>query len=173
MARKSTAKGLTLLAVIVAVGLVITGIVVAVEYFRDDAVEDPSALELTVSVGGEEITVRPYRVCELGAECETDDANIASVAVGPQDVAEVTVPDEVAEGAWVLQRFYADEAMNGAENHEAGSATTVKVSGSESVAGKRSNLAVMEVSSASIVGVDDAGEETVYGVTWSVANDAA
>ncbi len=174
MASKSTKKGLLLLAIIVVVGLIIVAAVVVADRLKgDDAVADPTALELTVEVGGREHVVKPYRVCELGAECETTESNILTVDLGEQDVAEVTVPDEVAEGAWVVQRFYADESMNGAENHEPGTASSVKVSGSESVAGKRSELAVMEVSSASIVGTAPDGSETVYGVTWSVANGAA
>ncbi|MFD5869321.1 DUF2771 family protein [Corynebacterium sp. NPDC060344] len=175
MAAKANKKTWRIIGVIVAVALFITGLVLVLDRANDGAVDDPAALTMTVRVGGEELEVSPYRVCNIfdrGEDaCTTDDAATAHVSIGLEETAEIEVPDEVSSVTWALQRFYADESVNSADRKEPGESKTETIAGSASVNGERTPLGVVEVSS-TVVGSDDAGEEVAYGVTWSIVNDA-
>lgn len=174
MASLGGKKTWRIVGLIIAVGLIITAVAVIVDRSRDRTVGDPAALPVTVRVAGQDIEVFPYRVCDLFEEnaCETFDSNVATIDLGLEETAELQVDDQVASVKWTLQRFYADDAVNSAETKQPGEASTVTIAGSASVNGERTPLGVIEVSTA-VVGKNDAGEETTYGITWSVANGAA
>lgn len=175
MAALAKKKTWRIIGVIIAVALIITGLVLVLDRANDGTVDDPGALTMTVRLGDEEIEVLPYRVCNMfekgeGA-CTTDDAATAHVSIGLEETAEIEVADEVSSVTWALQRFYADESVNSADRKEPGEAKTETIAGSASVNGERTPLGVVEVST-TVIGLDDAGEEVPYGITWSVANDA-
>lgn len=161
--------------VILAVAVIITGLVLILDRANDGTVESPEALRVTVVDGDREIEVKPYRVCDLFAggddACRTYEDAAAAVDIDEEETVEVTVPDAVSSMRWTLQRFYTDETVNAADAHEPGEKKTVTVAGSASVNGQRTPLGVMEISTA-VVGRDASGEETTYGITWSIANDA-
>lgn len=174
MRRGGTRKSLGIVAAILVTGLVIVGGVVGWTTLRERPLADPGALALTVVVDGVEAEVAPYRVCDLfdPGSCTVHEDRVHHMALGAQDTAEVRVDPEVASVKWTLQRFYADESANATALHEPGTATAETVAGSTAAAGQRSALGVIEVSTA-VVGLDAAGEETTYGITWSIVNDAA
>lgn len=176
MAALANKKTWRIIGVIVAVALIITGLVLVLDRANDGTVDDPAALTMKVRVGGEEIEVRPYRVCDMFARgegaCTTDDGATANVSLGPEDTAEIEVADEVSSVTWTLQRFYADESVNSADKKEPGQAKTETIAGSASVNGERTPLGVVEVSTA-VIGTNAAGEDTMYGITWSIVNEAA
>ncbi|WP_295628550.1 DUF2771 family protein [uncultured Corynebacterium sp.] len=175
MASKGNKKAWRIIGVIAVVALFITALVLILDRSNDGTVDDPHALTVKVRLGDEETEVTPYRVCDLFAEgddaCTTDESAAAEMAIGEEEVAEVEVPAEVSSVRWTLQRFYADESVNAADTREPGESRVEKVAGSASVNGERTPLGVIEVST-TVVGLDDAGEETTYGITWSVANEA-
>lgn len=174
MAALANKKTWRIIGVIVAVALIITGLVLVLDRANDGTVDDPAALTMKVRVGGEEIEVRPYRVCDMFARgegaCTTDDGATANVSLGPEETAEIEVADQVSSVTWTLQRFYADESVNSADKKEPGQAKTETIAGSASVNGERTPLGVVEVST-TVIGVDDSGEEIPYGITWSIVND--
>lgn len=174
MASLGNKKTWRIVGIIIAVGLIITAAVVIADLTRDPSVDDPKALEVTVTVDGEDITVLPYRVCDLFEEdaCETFDDNPLAIDLGPEDTAEVQVPEEVSSVTWTLQRFFSDDAVNSAETKQPGESTGETIAGSASISGERTPLGVVEVSTA-VIGTNAAGEDTMYGITWSIVNEAA
>lgn len=174
MASLGNKKTWRIVGIIIAVGLIITAAVVIADLTRDPSVDNPEALEITLTVDGEEIAVRPYRVCDLFEDdaCRTFEENTATIDLGPEETTEVKVPDEVASVTWTLQRFYADDAVNTADTKQPGDSSGETVAGSASVSGERTPLGVIEVSTA-VIGTNAAGEETMYGITWSIMNEAA
>lgn len=174
MASLGNKKTWRIVGIIIAVGLIITAAVVIADLTRDPSVDDPKALEVTVTVDGEDITVLPYRVCDLFEEdaCETFDDNPLAINLGPEDTAEVQVPEEVSSVTWTLQRFFSDDAVNSAETKQPGESTGETIAGSASISGERTQLGVVEVSTA-VIGTNAAGEDTMYGITWSIVNEAA
>ena len=174
MASLGNKKTWRIVGIIIAVGLIITAAVVIADLTRDPSVDDPKALEVTVTVDGEDITVLPYRVCDLFEEdaCETFDDNPLAINLGPEDTAEVQVPEEVSSVTWTLQRFFSDDAVNSAETKQPGESTGETIAGSASISGERTPLGVVEVSTA-VIGTNAAGEDTMYGITWSIVNEAA
>lgn len=174
MASLGNKKTWRIVGIIIAVGLIITAAVVIADLTRDPSVDDPKALEVTVTVGGEDITVLPYRVCDLFEEdaCETFDDNPLAINLGPEDTAEVQVPEEVSSVTWTLQRFFSDDAVNSAETKQPGESNGETIAGSASISGERTPLGVVEVSTA-VIGTNAAGEDTMYGITWSIVNEAA
>lgn len=174
MASLGNKKTWRIVGIIIAVGLIITAAVVIADLTRDPSVDDPKELEVTVTVDGEDITVLPYRVCDLFEEdaCETFDDNPLAINLGPEDTAEVQVPEEVSSVTWTLQRFFSDDAVNSAETKQPGESTGETIAGSASISGERTQLGVVEVSTA-VIGTNAAGEDTMYGITWSIVNEAA
>lgn len=157
---------------IVVVGLVVTGIVLAVNKWSSQAIEDPRALSIEVDQDGEITKVLPYRICDLFEKnsCTTIEANAAKISLGEQDTAEINVGSTVGSNAWTLQRFFSDDSVNSNSRKNPGEATTETIAGSAAVAGKRTPLGVVEVSTA-LIGKNSEGEETTYGITWSIVNE--
>ena len=73
---------------IVVVGLVVTGIVLAVNKWTNQAIDDPHALSIEVIQDGETTEVLPYRVCDLFEKnaCTTTEANAAKISLGEQEL---------------------------------------------------------------------------------------
>ncbi|OHQ78568.1 hypothetical protein HMPREF2708_10790 [Corynebacterium sp. HMSC073H12] len=159
---------------IVVVGLVVTGIVLAVNKWANQAIDDPHALSIEVNQDGETTEVLPYRVCDLFEKnaCTTTEANAAKISLGEQETAEVNVGSTVGSNSWTLQRFFSDDAVNSTSRKDPGEATTETIAGSAAVAGKRTPLGVVEVSTA-LIGKNSEGEETTYGITWSIVNESS
>ncbi|MBV7295542.1 DUF2771 domain-containing protein [Corynebacterium sp. TAE3-ERU12] len=160
---------------IAAVGLVIVGLVVVFAMLQSDGIEDPMQEPLTVTVDGEDFEVLPYRVCDLFAGedgCTVVEDNAKHIELGEQETATLEVSEEVAANAWAVQRFFADDVHNSATKHDPGTTSTETIAGSTSAAGSRSALGVVEVST-TVIGENADGDETTYGITWSVVNDAA
>ena len=157
---------------IVVVGLVVTGIVLAVNKWTNQAIDDPHALSIEVIQDGETTEVLPYRVCDLFEKnaCTTTEANAAKISLGEQETAEVNVGSTVGSNSWTLQRFFSDDAVNSTSRNDPGEATTETIAGSAAGAGKRTPLGVVEVSTA-LIGKNSEGEETTYGITWSIVNE--
>ena len=157
---------------IVVVGLVVTGIVLAVNKWTNQAIDDPHALSIKVIQDGETTEVLPYRVCDLFEKnaCTTTETNAAKISLGEQETAEVNVGSTVGSNSWTLQRFFSDDAVNSTSRKDPGEATTETIAGSAAVAGKRTPLGVVEVSTA-LIGKNSEGEETTYGITWSIVNE--
>ena len=82
------------------------------------------------------------------------------------------MPEEVSSVTWTLQRFFSDDAVNSAETKQPGESTGETIAGSASISGERTPLGVVEVSTA-VIGTNAAGEDTMYGITWSIVNEAA
>ena len=157
---------------IVVVGLVVTGIVLAVNKWTNQAIDYPHALSIEVIQDGETTEVLPYRVCDLFEKnaCTTTETNAAKISLGEQETAEVNVGSTVGSNSWTLQRFFSDDAVNSTSRKDPGEATTETIAGSAAVAGKRTPLGVVEVSTA-LIGKNSEGEETTYGITWSIVNE--
>ncbi|MEJ5919958.1 MULTISPECIES: DUF2771 family protein [unclassified Corynebacterium] len=174
MARKNRKKALQLIGLILGVGLIITVIVIAVDKFSDRAIEDPNALTIEWKKGDEDVVVKPYRVCDLFEQdaCTVTEANAAHIKLGLEETGELNVGKEVGSGKWTVQRFFSDESVNSESVKEPGEAMNETIAGSTSVNGERTPLGVVEVSTA-VVGKNAAGEETTYGITWSIVNDSA
>lgn len=157
---------------IVVVGLVVTGIVLAVNKWTNQAIDDPHTLSIEVNQDGETTEVLPYRVCDLFEKnaCTTIETNAAKISLGEQETAEVNVGSTVGSNSWTLQRFFSDDAVNSTSRKDPGEATTETIAGSAAFAGKRTPLGVVEVSTA-LIGKNSEGEETTYGITWSIVNE--
>ncbi|EEB62340.1 DUF2771 family protein [Corynebacterium amycolatum] len=157
---------------IVVVGLVVTGIVLAVNKWTNQAIDDPRTLSIEVNQDGETTEVLPYRVCDLFEKnaCTTTETNAAKISLGEQETAEVNVGSTVGSNSWTLQRFFSDDAVNSTSRKDPGEATTETIAGSAAFAGKRTPLGVVEVSTA-LIGKNSEGEETTYGITWSIVNE--
>ena len=157
---------------IVVVGLVVTGIVLAVNKWTNQAIDDPRTLSIEVNQDGETTEVLPYRVCDLFEKnaCTTTETNAAKISLGEQETAEVNVGSTVGSNSWTLQRFFSDDAVNSTSRKDPGEATTETIAGSAAFAGKRTPLGVVEVSTA-LIGKTSEGEETTYGITWSIVNE--
>lgn len=169
---QQNSKAFMVVGAIVVVGLVVTGIVLAVNKWSSQAIEDPRALSIEVNQDGETTQVLPYRICDLFEKnaCTTIEANAAKISLGEQETAEVNVGSTVGSNAWTLQRFFSDDAVNSTSRKNPGEATTETIAGSAAVAGKRTPLGVVEVSTA-LIGKNSEGEETTYGITWSIVNE--
>lgn len=167
-------RALLLVAGIIVVGLVVTAVVLLATRWSSQAIDDPQAITIDVVHGSETITVSPYRVCDLFESedaCTITESNSAEVNLGPEDTAQVIVGTTVGANAWTLQRFFADEEVNSNTRYVPGESTMETIAGSTPVAGERTPLGVVEVSTA-LVGKNAAGEETTYGITWSIVNTA-
>lgn len=169
---QQNSKAFMVVGAIVVVGLVVTGIVLAVNKWSSQAIEDPRALSIEVNQDGETTQVLPYRICDLFEKnaCTTIESNAAKISLGEQETAEVNVGSTVGSNAWTLQRFFSDDAVNSTSRKNPGEATTETIAGSAAVAGKRTPLGVVEVSTA-LIGKNSEGEETTYGITWSIVNE--
>lgn len=174
MAKAKSRKPLILLGLIVGIGVLITGVAYYTSQLQDRPMADPYAETMTVSIGDEQVEILPYRVCDMFESdgCTTDEDNIETVTLENDQYADVQVTTEVASNTWTLQRFYDDDSRNLSTTHRPGSTETESVPGSTEVAGEQSPLAVVEVST-TVVGLNEAGEETTYGITWSLANSNA
>ncbi len=166
-------RAIAVVALIAVVGLLITVAVVVVDRLNDDVVDDPTAVELMWRQDDQEQTILPYRVCDLFEEdaCETFEDNTLHVNLELEDTAELHV-GEASRYTWVLSRFYADDALNVSDRNNPGQSVSETIAGSTSVNGERTALGVVEVST-TVVGKNAADEETTYGITWSIVNDAA
>lgn len=171
---RQNSKSFMVVGAIILVGLVVTGAVVAVNKFSSQAIDDPNTLAIEVVHNGETTEVLPYRVCDLFETnaCTTFEENSAKVAIGEEETAEIKVGSTVGSNAWTLQRFFTDESVNSSSRKNPGEATSETVAGSASVSGKRTPLGVVEVSTA-LIGKNSEGEETTYGITWSIANESS
>lgn len=171
---QQNSKAFVVVGAIVVVGLVVTGIVLAVNKWTNQAIDDPHALSIEVIQDGETTEVLPYRVCDLFEKnaCTTTETNAAKISLGEQETAEVNVGSTVGSNSWTLQRFFSDDAVNSTSRKDPGEATTETIAGSAAVAGKRTPLGVVEVSTA-LIGKNSEGEETTYGITWSIVNESS
>lgn len=169
---RENSKAFMIVGAIVVVGLVVTGVVLLVNKVSSQAIEDPRALTIEVEVNGETTKVQPYRVCDLFEKnaCTTIDANSAKISLKDEDTAEVRVGSTIGSNAWTVQRFFADDSVNSTSRKDPGEATKETIAGSAAVAGKRTPLGVVEVSTA-LIGKNADGEETTYGITWSIVNE--
>lgn len=172
--RQQNRKSLFVVLGIVLVGLIVTGAVLVANKISSAGVADPNELTVTWKTAGGEVQVKPYRVCDLFEKdsCTTTEANAHHMKLGAQDTAELIVGSEVGSNAWTVQRFYADESVNSSTKKNPGEADRETIAGSAAVANERTALGVVEVSTA-VVGKNAAGEETTYGITWSIVNDEA
>lgn len=175
--RKNQVKrAFLLVAVVVVVGLIITAAALIVNKVSKTAIKDPAAVIINVAIDGEKVAVKPYRVCDLfinGEDsCKIYEENAAEVTLADDQTADIEVGNTVGSNSWAVQRFYADETVNSTSQHPAGETEKETVAGSASVNGQRTPLGVAEVSTA-LVGENAAGEETTYGITWSIVNKAA
>ena len=169
---KQRSRAIMVVAIIVAVGLVVTGLVLAVTKWSSQAIEDPRALTIEITHGGKTEKVHPYRICDLFEKdsCTAIESNSQHIQLPPEETAELNVGSTVGSNAWAVQRFFADESVNSSTKKSPGEATTETIAGSAAVNGERTALGVVEVSTA-LVGKNAAGEETTYGITWSIVND--
>ena len=169
---QQNSKAFMVVGAIVVVGLVVTGIVLIANKWSNQAIEDPRALSIEINQDGHTTKVLPYRICDLFEKnaCTTIDANSAKISLKEEDTAEINVGSTVGSNAWTLQRFFSDDAVNSTTRKDPGEATTETIAGSAAVAGKRTPLGVVEVSTA-LIGKNTDGEETTYGITWSIVND--
>lgn len=171
---RQNSKSFMVVGAIVLVGLVVTGIVLAVTKWSSQAIEDPRALTIEINHNGQTTEVLPYRICDLfeSNACTTLEGNTAKVAIGAEETAEINVGSTVGSNSWTVQRFFSDDSVNSSARQNPGEATSTTVAGSAVVAGKRSPLGVIEVSTA-LIGKNSRGEETTYGITWSIANESS
>lgn len=174
--KNQTKRAFILVAIVVAVGLAITAVALIVNKVSKAAIKDPSAVTIDVSIDGEKVEVRPYRVCDLFVNgkdsCKIYEGNAAKISLADDQTADIEVGKTVGSNQWAVQRFYADETVNSTSQHPAGETEKETVAGSASVNGQRTALGVAEISTA-VVGENAAGEETTYGITWSIVNQAA
>nr|WP_240394151.1 DUF2771 family protein [Corynebacterium lactis] len=169
---KQKGRAMMVVGIIVIVGLAVTGIVLAVTKWSNKAIEDPRALTIEVTQGETTTKVHPYRICDLFEKdsCTTIEANSQHISLAPEETAEVKVGTAIGSNAWAVQRFFADDSVNSSTKKNPGEATGETIAGSAAVNGERTPLGVVEVSTA-LVGKNAAGEETTYGITWSIVND--
>ena len=174
--QRQVKRALILVAVLIVVGLIITAVALIANRVSKTAIQDPMSVTIDVSVDGQKVQVKPYRVCDLFVpgedSCTIHEENAAKVTIADDQTADIEVGTAVGSNQWAVQRFYSDETVNSTSQHPAGETEKETVAGSASVNGQRTPLGVAEVSTA-LVGENAAGEETTYGITWSIVNEAA
>lgn len=149
---------------VLAVGAValIAGFYAFSQWQRSGPAEPVDQMRVSFATGAQEVSVEPYTVCELDAQC--DGGEPPTAALDPAGEVTVTVPKELASGSWRLLSIYDDPAANDERVVASGEATQASAPATKDGA----RLVVAEVSTLA-VDTDPAGQEVPVVATWSVA----
>ncbi|AZA13023.1 DUF2771 family protein [Corynebacterium choanae] len=167
-AKQRTNNNLTQLMILLVAVIVVVVASVGFQHWWNSRPTDISAMEVTVTTDDGETVLSPYAVCELGADCAVQDPTIVPIKV--EETASLKVPREVKDSEWKLLLLYDNPAASSEQVFAPGEIAAVNIPGSvEPLADNeaRPTLLVAEVT-AVIVGVNDAGEESPYSVTWAL-----
>ena len=164
--QKSLLQFLTLL---IAVVIIVVAAVLAQNWWNNRPGPEPQDVTVTATVGGTQIEVAPYLVCEPGLECP--EGEVPNLPMGPDDTLVLDIPEPIHDHDWQLLMIYDDPAVNDQQFHGAYDTDSVEIPGSVDPVNEgdpRPRLMVVEISSA-MIGHDADGEETPYATVWSLS----
>lgn len=166
----SKRKNLTQISLLVAAVVVVIAVSALLQNWWNNR-PGPQPLEIAISAsnGDETQDVYPFSACTPGVECEEHE--IPTVAVAADGELTLELPKAIYDHDWALLKIYDDPAANSQDYFTANQTKQVTIPGQAEATDDVATpprLVVVEVTSVQI-GIDDAGEETPYTVTWSIA----
>ncbi|WJZ02010.1 DUF2771 domain-containing protein [Corynebacterium freiburgense] len=145
---------------IIAVVLVVAASIGFQTWWNNRPGTQPHDVTLKATSGGQEITVPPFSVCEIGTTCEGEEVPELKL----QDSLHITLPKEIYDHDWRLLKIYDDPEANHEEFYTGHEKTEVDIAATTDAGAK---LTVVEVSTA-LIGTNPNGEESPYAVVWSI-----